>query len=63
MKVIGFEIEESKVNKGSFILVATVEDGSKFVIGNSNDNYCTPYENSWDTDSMIGHKANNKFGM
>ncbi len=63
MKVIKFEIEKSKINTQQFILVATVEDGTKFVVGSGSDHYVTPYENSWDTDTVEGHKVHNRFGM
>lgn len=33
MKILHFEIEESIVNKGMKILVATAENGEKYVVG------------------------------
>lgn len=54
MEVLKFEIEESKVNKGMFYLVAIVETGDKFVVGGQHQesNYCIPYDIAWDTTTM-----------
>lgn len=50
MKVISFEIEESKVNKGQMILIAVTETNERFVVA-GNAHYCTqlvPYDKCWD---------------
>lgn len=50
MKVVSFEIEESKVNKGSMLLIAIGEDGTKYVVA-GDPYYCSklePYEKAWD---------------
>lgn len=55
MKVISFEIEESKVNKGRLILIAISENDKKYVVA-GDINYCTTlieYEKCWDA---IGQK-------
>lgn len=41
MKVIEFKIQESKVNKGLFILIAKTEDGKQWVC--SGDHYSPTY--------------------
>lgn len=33
MKIIGFHLEESKRNKGAMLLIATDEEGDRWVIG------------------------------
>lgn len=62
MEVIKVEIEKSKMNPHMYISVLTVEDGAKFVMGGE-DSYPVPYEQSWETDTIEGHKANNRFGL
>lgn len=54
MEVKKIEIQESKVNKGMFITVLTVEDGAKLVLGgNTNEpGYAVPYERAWDVTTM-----------
>lgn len=49
-----FEIEESKVNKGCLILVATAADGKKYVVSGNyhSPTYIVPYENAWDASRM-----------
>lgn len=56
MKVKEFSIEESKVNKGVMILVATTEDDKKYVVGGDHYNSVAvvPYEYVWDA---IGQEA------
>lgn len=51
MKVEKFEIEKSIPNPQQFILIATTEDGKKYVVsGDSyNPTYLVPYENAFDT--------------
>ena len=56
MNVKSFSIEESKVNKGMMILVATTEDGNKYVVGGDhyNPTAIIPYQKAWDA---IGQEA------
>lgn len=56
MKIVSFEIEESKVNKGMEILVATAENGNKYIVGGSTDYppAIVPYDKCWDA---IGQEA------
>lgn len=56
MNVVSFSIEESKANKFLKILVATTENGDKYVVG-GDCNYPTsivPYDKCWDA---IGEEA------
>lgn len=56
MKIESFSIEESKINKGMKILVATTEDGEKYVVG-GDTGYppaIIPYDKCWDA---IGEEA------
>ncbi len=59
MKVVSFELEESKVNKGCMCLVATCEDGKKYVMSGGHEalTYMQPYETNWDT------KENNPYAF
>lgn len=49
MEVSKFTIEESKVNKGMFLLIAHTEEG-KFVCSGDhwNPSFVTPYEKAFD---------------
>lgn len=50
MKIVEFHLEESKRNKGAMLLVATDEEGDRWVIG-GNPQYATyveMYELCWD---------------
>ena len=51
MKVVSFEIEKSVPNPQVFILVATTEDGRKWVCSGDyyTPTYLTPYETAFDT--------------
>ena len=51
MKVKEFNIEESKVNKGQLLLIATTEDGKKYVCSGNHwtPTYLIPYESAFDT--------------
>lgn len=51
MKIIEFHIEESKVNKVCLNLIATSEDGNKYVVSGDfhSPTYLIPYESAWDT--------------
>lgn len=67
MKIIEFNMENSSVNK-SKVLVATAEDGSKWVLGGSPDfpQYIIPYDKAWDIVAdkdgyMPGMNPKNKF--
>lgn len=49
-KVKSFEIEESKRNKGCFVLVAITENGEKFVVGGNPHfpNFLERYKSCWE---------------
>lgn len=53
-KIKEFFLEESKVNKGSMILVCIDENGEKWVCSGNhwNPTYATKYEDSFDTKSL-----------
>ena len=40
MKIIGFHLEESKRNKGAMLLIATDEEGDRWVIGGNGSRLC-----------------------
>ena len=58
MKVIEFRIQESAVNKGSFILIAKTEDGKEYVCSGNHHHptYLEPLNKSWDIDPDIHMK-------
>ena len=49
MKIIEFNLEESKKNKGSMMLVATDENGQKWAIAGDpyQPSFAQPYEQCW----------------
>jgi hypothetical protein len=51
IKIKEFSLEESKVNKGLIVLVATDENGQKWVCSGDhwNPTYSQKYEHAWDT--------------
>lgn len=61
MEIHKLYIEESKVNKGSFIVVANSIDGKTFVLSGSHHEptYAIPYENAWDTSAIEEKGATN----
>lgn len=54
MEIQKLHIEESKVNKGCFIVVATTLDGGRFVLSGDHHSptYAIPYDISWDSSTM-----------
>lgn len=50
MKVIEFRIEESKVNKGWFVLIAKTEDGKEWVVSGDHwkPTFLVPIEEAFD---------------
>lgn len=54
MEIHKLYIEESKVNKGCFVVVATTLDGGTWVLSGNHDSptYAIPYDRAWDASTM-----------